>query len=314
MTAEIDIFMNYLRVEKNASDLTVKAYNGELVRFYRFLIGDYEGSSDNYYDTAAERIDDDIDISTITHGDITAFLEFRYDSGLKKSSIARLIACVKSFFKFLYNRDVIPANPAEGILFPRKERKLPKFLHLNQFETLLNFDIKNPADVRDRALLELFFSSGGRVSELASADIVDLDLEAGTLRVTGKGGGERMIFLTKGAASWMRRYLREREPGPGSPDRPLFLNSRGGRITVRGIFHIIDRRALQTGLYRKVSPHVLRHSFATELLNNGADIRAVQEMLGHKNISTTQVYTHTTKERLKKVYRDHHPHSGGSHE
>lgn len=313
MTGEIDLFMNYLQFEKNFSDRTSASYNSDLIQFYSFLAGDLDEDDRERYELTAEKRDDDIDITTITRDDITAFVEYCYDGGLKKSSISRKIACIRSFFKFLYNRDIITANPALGVLFPRREKRLPKFLHLNQIDELLSFPADDFAGIRDHALLEMFFSTGARVSEIAGASLDRMDLAKGTLRVLGKGGYERLVYLTPGCVSRTRRYLAERAKIFGAPEGPLFVNSRGARITARGIFHIIDARARETGLFRKVSPHALRHSFATELLNNGADIRAVQEMLGHKNISTTQVYTHTTKERLRNVYDRFHPHSGGPH-
>lgn len=314
MTGEIDLFMTYLQYEKNSPERTLRSYNSDLLRFYRFLAGDFDGETRSRYDIAADVRDGDVAIETVTRDDITAFVEFCYDAGLKKSSISRKIATIKSFFKFLYNRDIIGTNPALGVLFPKREKRLPKFLHMNQVEELLSFAAEDFAGARDHALLELFFSTGARVSEIADSKLADLDLEGGNLKVLGKGGRERIVFLTAGTSASMRRYLAARRKQFGAAGGPLFVNHRGGGITARGIFHIIDRRAGETGLYRKVSPHTLRHSFATELLNQGADIRAVQEMLGHKNISTTQVYTHTTKERLKKVYDRFHPHSGDAHE
>jgi site-specific recombinase XerD len=314
MTGEIDLFMNHLQYEKNSPERTLRSYNSDLIRFYRFLAGDFEGDTRNSYDISADVRDGDVAIDTITRDDITAFIEYCYDTGLKKSSISRKIATIKSFFKFLYNRDIVGANPALGVLFPKREKLLPKFLHMNQVEELLSFAAEGFTGARDHALLELFFSTGARVSEIAGAKLVDLDLEGGNLKVLGKGGSERIVFLTAGTSASMRRYLTARRDKLGGTGETLFVNSRGNAITARGIFYILDKRARETGLYRKVSPHTLRHSFATELLNQGADIRAVQEMLGHKNISTTQVYTHTTKERLKKVYDKFHPHSGGTHE
>jgi site-specific recombinase XerD len=163
-------------------------------------------------------------------------------------------------------------------------------------------------------MLEVFYSTGARVSELADADIDDIDFDNGTLRVTGKGSKERIVFLTDGSIRWIQQYFNERKKKFGSLTKPLFVNNNGGRLTVRGISFILEGRARATGIIGRISPHVLRHSFATELLNRGADIRAVQEMLGHKNLSTTQIYTHTTKERLKRIYEQYHPHAGGNNE
>ncbi len=309
MTGEIDLFMQYLKYEKNRSDRTVDSYNSDLIQLYRFLAGDFGEHVFDLYDVPAARKGEDIDIATVTRTDLTAFIEFCYDGGNKKSSISRKIACIKTFFKFLHNRDIISVDPARTLLFPKREKMLPRFLRLNQIDELLDFPDDNFIGSRDRALLELFFSSGARVSEIAGASLKDLDLPGKRLKVMGKGNRERMVFLTEGAASSIKGYLTCRRKAFGEAEGPLFVNSRGERITPRGIFHVIDERARESGLFRKVSPHALRHSFATELLDRGADVRAVQELLGHKNISTTQIYTHTTREGLRRVYENSHPHA-----
>ncbi len=311
MTAEIEQFMSYLGTEKNSSGKTLEAYNRDLQQFYLFLCGDPDADVRVRYEVQAPVIDDDIPIASIGSDDITAFIEYSYDRGLKRSSIERRIAAIRSFFSFLFNKGYIEKNPAVKIGYPKKESRLPKFLHLNQIEKLLDFDLVTFIDYRDRAVLEAFYSTGARVAELCSADITDIDFDAGRLKVTGKGSEERIVFITDGTAVLMRRYFAERKRKFGSLGYPLFVNNRGGRITVRGVYDIVVKRARAAGLLERVSPHTLRHSFATELMDRGADIRAVQEMLGHKHLSTTQVYTHTTKERLRKVFEKFHPHSGG---
>ncbi len=311
MDNEIDLFLEYLEYEKNASAKTIDSYNDDLMQFHKFLMGEDIDEKCVYEDyfVDVEIKDDDVVIASIKQDDIRAFVEYCYDRGLKKSSISRKIACMRAFFKFLFNNEFISSNPAYNIRFPKVAKKIPKFLFFDQVEELLGFELKGFLDYRDRALLEVFYSSGARVSEIASADIVNLYIENGSLKVLGKGGGERTVFLTSESAIWLKRYLETRRKKFGELSGPLFVNSKGKRITVRGIFYIIEKRARECGLALKISPHTLRHSFATELLNQGADIRAIQEMLGHKNISTTQIYTHTTKERLKEVYDKFHPHS-----
>ncbi|HOD15342.1 MAG TPA: tyrosine-type recombinase/integrase [Spirochaetota bacterium] len=309
MNPEIDQFMAYLRIEHNASPRTVEAYSRDLLQFNRFLCGEGDGSLDRY-EVRARIENDDAVVSSITGDDITAFIEYSYDSGLKRSSIERKIASLKSFFNFLYNREYILKNPAEKVGYPKKESRLPRFLHLNQVESVVDFPVETFIDHRDRAILEAFYSTGARVSELCTADVVDIDFESGRLRVMGKGSVERIVFLTDGTVRMIRAYLLERQKKFGSAGGPLFVNNRGRRITSRAVYDIVVKRAKAAGLMDRVSPHTLRHSFATELLDRGADIRAVQEMLGHKNLSTTQVYTHTTKERLKKVFQTFHPHAG----
>jgi integrase/recombinase XerC len=314
MTPEIDQFMRYLGSEKNSSGKTLEAYGRDLHQFNRFLCGDPGPEVRDKYEVQAPVVDDDIPIASISGDDITAFIEYSYDCGLKRSSIERRIAAIRSFFTFLFNKGYIDKNPSVKIGYPKKESRLPKFLHLNQIEELLNFDPRSFIDYRDRAVLEAFYSTGARVAELCSADVADIDFASKRLRVTGKGSEERIVFITDGTAATLQRYFTERKRKFGTLGDPLFVNNRGGRITVRGVYDIVAKRARAAGLLERISPHTLRHSFATELLNRGADIRAVQEMLGHKHLSTTQVYTHTTKERLRKVFEKFHPHSGGPKE
>jgi len=309
MISEIDEFMDYLRVEKNSSLKTVNSYNTDLMLLYKFLIGDFNDSKNYNYEINVIIKDDDVFIDSISKFDLISFIEYSYDSGLKKSYSERRIASIKSFFRYLHNRDRIKTNPAERLVYPKKESRLPKFLYLEQINAIINFKLESLIDFRDRALLETFYSTGCRVSELCSADVADCDFENSRLKVTGKGSEDRIVFLTGSAVSHLKRYFFERTKIYGRPSGPLFINSKGGRITERGIFNIVSKRAKDAG-YPGVTPHTLRHSFATELLDQGADIRAVQEMLGHKNLSTTQIYTHTTKSRLKKIYEKYHPHSG----
>ncbi|MCX7679011.1 MAG: tyrosine-type recombinase/integrase [Spirochaetes bacterium] len=308
MTNEIDIYMEYLLYEKNCSEKTIKSYNTDLLQFLNFLIDAAKGRNRNSYETEAKTIGDDISIESITKSDIHSFIEFCYDSKMSKASISRKIACLRSFFKFLYMRNIIFQNPARDIHFPKKQKRIPKFLRMNQIDILFDFPDDNFADARDKAILEVFFSTGARISEIVSAHISHIDIHGKSMKVSGKGNRERIVFLTESAVQALKRYFDFRKKIFGECEGPLFINRSGKPLTERGIFYIIDKRAQQKGLFRKVSPHALRHTFATELLNNGADIRAVQEMLGHKHISTTQVYTHTTRERLRKVFETYHPH------
>jgi integrase/recombinase XerC len=310
MTAEIDQFLRYLSNEKNSSVKTCESYGRDLLQFYRFLCGDLGENLRERYGVRVQAQDDDIPTEGIAADDITGFIEFLYDRGFKRSSIERKIACLRSFFGFLGRRGFISADPSSRVGYPKKESRLPKFLHLNRINELMGFEPNSFIDFRDRAVLETFYSTGARVSELCLADMADLDMADGRLKVYGKGAEERIVFLTGGAVDSIRAYLADRRKKFGAVSDPLFVNSRGRRITVRGVYNIVAGRAKKAGLIERVSPHSLRHSFATELLNQGADIRAVQEMLGHKHLSTTQVYTHTTRERLRRVFEKYHPHSG----
>jgi len=310
MIDEIDSFCNYIIIEKNFSANTIESYYRDLLQFYRFLKGDVDKEINlDFYDINIIIEDNDVLITSIDQNDIRGFIEYCYDKGLKKTSISRKIACLKSFFKFLYNNNLIKKNPSKDIYFPKTEKKIPNFLYYNQIERLSNFELKNFIDFRDMALLNIFYSTGARVSEIASADIKNLNITKGMLKVYGKGSIERIVFLTEETVKHTKIYFHERKKKFLEITDPLFINNRGGRITERGIFYIIKKRVRLSGLMGNISPHTLRHSFATELLNRGADIRAIQEMLGHKSISSTQRYTHTTKERLLKVYEKCHPHS-----
>ena len=308
MINEIDHFMSYLQNEQNASSKTLEAYSRDLMQFSRFLCGESEARYEDYEITPGSR-GDDVPVREITETDIRAFVEYTYDRGLTRSSIERKIAALKSFFSFLLNRDIIEKDPSRKVHYPKREKRLPGFLYLNQIEELLDFTCTGFLDYRDRALLETFYSSGCRVSELAFALTEDFDDESARLKVRGKGGDERIVFLTGPAVAAIREYLHHREARFGPAGARLFVNNRGKGISPRGIFSIVVKRSKAAGIFSRVSPHVLRHSFATEMLSRGADIRAVQEMLGHKNLSTTQIYTHTTRERLKRVYEQFHPHS-----
>jgi site-specific recombinase XerD len=276
---------------------------------HKFFLGDYERHGPWQYEVQVTVQDDDVLIRTIGKDDLTGYLEFIFDSELKRSTIERKIAAIKTFFKFLHNRDIIPKNPAERIIYPKKGKRLPRFLHLKEINAILDFKDTGFIDFRDRALLETFYSTGSRVAELAAARIDDIDMDSGRLKVMGKGREERYVFLTGEALMTIERYLRERVKKFRVLTDPLFINNRGGNITERGIFGIVVKRARAAGMLERVTPHTYRHSFATEMLNQGADLRAVQEMLGHRSLSSTQVYTHTTKERLKRVYERAHPHA-----
>lgn len=242
MYAEIDRFMDYLLSERNASRMTVKSYNDDLVQFAAFLAG----LEDEEFQT--QKGDSDLAAGEITPELIRAFVESCYDRSLKKSSISRKIACLKSFFTYLYNERIIDRNPAAEVSFPRREKPLPRFLYNGEVERILDFPVESFPDFRDRAILETFYATGARVSELAAAEYVDLDLNARSLRVLGKGARERVVFLTDDAVKRIREYLAERRKLFGSLDGPLFVNARGGRLSARGIFGIVDKRSRAAGL------------------------------------------------------------------
>lgn len=309
MLGAVDLFIDYLLVEKNSSKKTADHYQSDLFQLNDFLCGRVPEEFIGYFefDTRIENGEPVID--TITVDDLRSFIEFCFDRGLKKSSIERKISSIKSFFLFLYRRDILSSNPSKKLIYPKKESRLPKFLYLKEYESLMNFEVKDFFDARDKALISLFYSTGCRISELAGALLKDLSISGRKLKVHGKGSTDRIVFLTDESAVLMEGYLKERVVKFGSANGNIFVNKDGDGISIRGMYDIIIRRGAAAGLSHKLTPHTLRHSFATELLNRGADIRGVQEMLGHKSISTTQVYTHTTKGRLKKIYEMYHPHA-----
>ena len=306
----IDSFLDYITYEKNYSSNTSGDYRSDLLQIADFLTGKVEDEFKDYYEIDCKIEDDEPDISTVTVSDLRSFLEYCYDRGLKRSSIERKVAVIKTFFSYLHRNDYINSNPSKKLSYPRKAKRLPKFLYLREYDELLNFEVRTFFDLRDKAVISLFYSTGARISEITNSMLKDLDLDTAQLKVTGKGGIERILFLTSETVMLLKKYLHEKNLKFGDAPDSIFVNKDGKNISVRGMYNIIIKRAAAAGLSHKLSPHTLRHSFATELLNNGADIRAVQEMLGHKSLSTTQVYTHTTKARLKKVYDMYHPHSG----
>ncbi len=308
MFSEIDSFLSYLRYEKNYSDHTMDAYSIDLNQFSDFILKEIS-FEETAYELSAIVVNGDIEIESMKSNDLKSFVEFLFEEDYKKASIERKIALLRSFFKFLHNRNYIAQNPSLKLIYPKKESRLPNFLFFNEIQRITDFPKKKFIDFRDMTLLEVFYSSGARVSELSNSNINNLDIDSARLKVMGKGAEERILFLNETSLLNIQAYFRERVKKFGKLTEPLFVNNRGGRLTSRGIFDIIRGRAQNAGIAGKVTPHTLRHSFATEMLDRGADIRAVQDMLGHKNLSTTQIYTHTTKERLKKTYNEFHPHA-----
>lgn len=306
----IDSFLDYITIEKNYSSNTSGDYRSDLLQLVDFLTGDTEEGLKDYYEIDCITVNDEPDADSVTVSDLRSFLEYCYDRELKKSTIERKVAVLKSFFTYLHRRDFIQSNPSKKLIYPKKEKRLPKFLYLKEYEELTGFEINNFFDLRDKAALSLFYSTGARISEIAGSVSSDLDLENGRLKVRGKGSVERILFLTEESIELLKTYIRERDKKFTEQSDFIFVNKSGNGISVKGMYNLVMKRAAAAGLSYKLSPHTLRHSFATEMLNNGADIRAVQEMLGHRSLSTTQVYTHTTKARLKKVYDLYHPHSG----
>jgi len=273
---------------KNASPHTVTNYEIDLREFFELA--------------------KDRDLREIDYLFIRKFLAALVEKKYSKSSIARKLSCIRSFFKFLVREDVIKNNPCAGVATPKKEKKLPDFLEVQEIERLLNsIEGDSFSARRDCAILETLYSSGLRVSELVGLNFAETDLLGGVLRIRGKGKKERLVPVGKKAQEALEAYLEKKPSGQGGSSDAVFLNRRGTRLTDRSVRRILLKYARKIGLGKEIFPHMLRHSFATHLLDRGADLRSVQELLGHESLSTTQIYTHVTTKRLKEVYDAAHP-------
>lgn len=292
-------FLTHLGLEKNASDKTVKSYREDLTQALAFA-----------RDRLKKKHVDPADWTTRL---LRAFVAWLHDRKYAKSTIARRLAAVRSFGKFLCRGGVLAQNPAQGMRGPRQEKRLPHFLTLPDIHTLL---VAPPdadwAGRRDRAMLETLYSAGIRVSELVGLDVLSADLNDGVITVRGKGKKERLALLGPDAVKAIRVWLDDRAAlltAAGTDTPAVFLNNRGGRLTTRSVGRLLAKHLKSAGLDPRTSPHTLRHSFATHMLDAGADIRGVQELLGHKSLATTQIYTHVTTQRLQKSYQKAHPRS-----
>ncbi len=291
MERELDLFIDHLRIVKRASPHTVRSYSSDIVQFLEF---------------AREAKVDMFDYPLVRR-----FLAHLQKEGIARTSVARKVAALRAFFKYLVRMELLEDDPMVSVVAPRRDKKLPKFLRGEQVEALLSSpDAKEPLGARDRAILETLYASGLRVSELVSLDVGDID-GSDELRTVGKGSKERIVLLGRAAREAIGEYLSHArgklEANGKTHTDALFLNHRGGRLTTRSVGRIVDHYVEQVSDSLKISPHTLRHTFATHLLAGGADLRAVQELLGHESAATTQIYTHVTRERLKEVYDKAHP-------
>jgi integrase/recombinase XerC len=285
----LEAFLRYLTVEKAASPHTVRSYRIDL-RDFRAFLQSTEGT------TAA--------LAAVDVRVIRAYLATLHARRLEPTSIARRLAAIRSWFNFLVRRGHLPRNPVREVRGPRLPQKLATFLPTDEANAFMDAPgIPGAQPERDRAILELLYASGLRVSELSGLDLDDLDRGERTVRVLGKGGKERIVPFGEKAARALDAYLTRRGTARGA----LFRNTRGGRLTVRSVHTIVRRRAIAVGIGRRVSPHTLRHTFATHLLDAGADLRMIQELLGHSRLSTTQRYTHVSTAQLVKTYEAAHP-------
>lgn len=289
----IDIFLNYLSVERGLARNTIISYREDLNAYINFL-------TECHIDA----------LSKANKDDIVNFMLFQKDKGLNANSIARRIAAIKSFHRFLARERILKTDPTSLIDSPKLWKKIPETLTENEVEALLNQpNIRDKQGMRDRAILEILYATGMRVSEAVNLKVDNVNLEIGFLRCIGKGNKERVIPIGRKAISSLKRYLGLSRPHllKSKESSVLFLNRFGNKISRQSLWKLIKKYAKGARIKKPVRPHILRHSFATHLLERGADLRSVQEMLGHSNISTTQIYTHISKDRLKAIHKMFHP-------
>lgn len=290
----LDEFCDSLWLEDGLSRNTLESYRRDLRKFSEWMEKHHHGS-----------------LLQTTYADIQGFLAYLVnEQKAKATSTSRAISSLKRLFRYLLRQNRVEADPTLQIATPKLPRSLPKSLTEQDVELLLGApDIHTPLGARDRAMLEVLYATGLRVSELVALKVVQVSLDMGVVRVMGKGGKERIVPLGEEAMDWLRRYLSEARPVllTGKLSDAMFVTQRGEGMTRQMFWYLIKRHAKQGGLHKPLSPHTLRHAFATHLLNHGADLRVVQLLLGHADISTTQIYTHVARERLKQLHMKHHP-------
>jgi len=288
---EITAFLHFCRVEKGLSENSLQAYSLDLAKFVRFI--------EELGTAGLPGIEE-----------LRRYLDSLQADGLSSRSVARHLTTLRNFYGYLLREGRIAEDPTEHLRSPKQWQTIPKFLNLQEIEAILGaIDRSGPRGLRDRAMIELLFASGLRVSELCRVGVADLDLGLGVLRTLGKGNKQRLVPVGKAAIRAVTEYLETARPAllKGRASRYLFVTARGGPMTTRGFEKLLDRCGRKAGIFHGLTPHVLRHSFATHLLEGGADLRAVQAMLGHADISTTQIYTHVMRSRLRETVQKFHP-------
>jgi len=297
MESTIHVFLSYMRVEKGLAQNTILAYGRDLKRFAEFLRKRHK-----------QRMED------VTREDVVDFLSSLYKEKLDSRSVARYLVSLRGLYKFGMMEGTVDTDPTENLESPKVRSSLPTYLRVEEIDKLLQApNLATPIGLRDRAMLEVLYSTGLRVSELLNLRISDIDMRIGCVRCIGKGDKERLVPIGRKAIEAVEQYLAQARPKFARPSAPpphnqsLFLTSIGRRLSRVSIWKILHDYGTRLGLRGRLTPHKLRHSFATHLLEGGADLRSVQLMLGHADISTTQIYTHVVEERLKQIYKAHHP-------
>lgn len=294
LTHAFEDFFHYLQIERGLSENTLKSYRRDLKQYTLYI----------------NKVMQKSDWQTVTRSNIIGFLHLLKDDGKSAATIARSTSTIRLFHQFLIREQIVDQDPSLHIETPRKDRKLPDILSPKEIEKLLTITENTPLAVRNKAMLELVYATGLRVTELITLQVSDLHLTMGFVRCLGKGSKERIVPLGDHAIDAIEKYLEDARPRLTRnklDDHILFVNQHGRPLTRQGFWKVLKTVAINAGLDKRITPHTLRHSFATHLLENGADLRAVQEMLGHTDISTTQIYTHVTRARLKDMYDSYHP-------
>lgn len=299
LSQHVDGFLDHLRVEKSASHLTLISYKTDLIQFFNFLAGHCQVKPE------------EIPLNCLNHRNVREYINLMQNQELSRSTMARKLAALRSYVRYLCRENVLEGNPIANVSTPKQGKRLPRFLYPMEARLLMDApNISKPSGMRDKAILETLYAAGVRVSELVGINIPDLDMDDKWIKIRGKGGKERLAPLGSQAEEAINNYLQNGRPrllGSATDTGALFLNKFGQRLSVRSIRNITNKYVEQIALNQKVSPHTLRHTFATHLLNGGADLRSVQELLGHVKLSTTQIYTHLTKDRIKTIHEETHP-------
>ncbi len=292
MDSSVRAFLNHLRSERQASSHTLRSYEHDLGLYCNYL---------------SETQGEGADPRAADPNRLRRYSAWLTGQGFATSTVARRLASLRSYFRYLRRQGVVGSDPSAGLRNPKQAKRLPRLLRVDEVIDLLDsVPVDTPPGVRDRAMLETLYGGGLRVSELVGMNLDDLDFEQELVRVRGKGRRERLCPVGPMAVHWIKCWVPLRHP-KFAPEKAVFLNQRGSRLTTRSVGRLLEAHLLRAGLVKNASPHTLRHSFATHLLDRGADLRSVQELLGHRNLTTTQIYTHVTQERLLDIYHETHP-------
>ncbi|QNG58785.1 tyrosine recombinase XerC [Bacillus sp. PAMC26568] len=293
----LSLFIEYLQIEKNYSQYTIVNYVADLEDFFIFM-----------------KEQSIVDLQLITYSDTRLYLTLLHQKNFARKTISRKISALRSFYRFLNREKLVKENPFASVSLPKKEQRLPQYFFEEELEKLFTLsNTSEPIGQRNQALIEVLYGTGIRVSELCQIKLSDLDLHIGTVLVNGKGGKQRYVPFGSFAQDTLEQFISAGRKQLLLKDKQnrdhdtLFVNHRGGPLTVRGVRHILNEMIKKTSLTMNISPHMFRHTFATHLLNEGADMRSVQELLGHAHLSSTQIYTHVTKDHLRNIYMSHHP-------